>query len=823
MWSSRRNFIKKLMAGLTGVIIGCEKNPVSSSKAVIIKSVAFSTGTAEDVEPGGEQATITFSGSVSNVTTETVYVETLGGEKLTGHLVVKITAEQYKITLPLLTPGSKYRLVVDGVTAADGSLVDGDKNGSSGGKYKLDLTVLPPTSFVHIYNLNENSIENVVININVSNKLNKDTVTTTSVLLLEKTTQAQVPIQVNFDQSKKEIQLVIPQMEYGVDYIIRITESVKDIWGFSLDGDNDNIPGGVFEYEFRTAANPDTQPPQVTQVSPIAGSVGVDINNSVFAIFNEALKNENMSEKIFVTAANGSHVQGGVSYDVNVNTLRFIPENPFNHSEIYTVHLAGIEDLAGNDFNNGQEYTWSFTTEINPALHTPEAVSNLGVATGANPGEVELSWQIPADKATNGVTESGVDLLFDIYRSVLPIVNEGNLELADLAVNGYAPGLTTGSMIKYMITNPENAQTYYFAIKVRDKDGNVSQFTASSAVTSKGFGLKLQLVDALLYGRDDVAAASQVWAGIKIFQDERQIGMSDNNGIAQFEAAYQSGALNIGDVKSSVIETYLPYNLTGSAMTQELLTPLFEVDSFPVKEAIKVLNPLVTDISNPANFAYIMKWADSVTIYNVAEDLRVIPLYIHGMLEEKTEETRQLLLNLNQWLELATKGKYRLQTLDEATVLNREIITEEDETGFEDSFLNGNEPQNKGILWTHSNPEFNRPARSETNGAAYTPAGPHGVTRGLVITQNTLDPSRVFTEFWRAIMNMPGQLEGSDWDMTAINDEYDTSQFVTKAVYRGISNLLYVEEIFASVLALPVSSKIMPNVINFPAQGLSLR
>ncbi len=822
MWSSRRNFIKKIIAGLAGVLIGCEKNPVQPGKVVIVKSVSFSTGTAGDVEPGGEQATITFSGAVNNATAQTIYVETLSGEKLTNHTVEKISGEQYKVTLPLLTPGSKYRLVIEGVTAEDGSLVDGDKNGSVGGTYKLELTVLPPTSFVHIYNLNQNSIENVVININVSNRLNTDTVTTTNVRLLKKDTQSSVQMQVNYDQSKKEIQLVIPQLEYGVDYLIRIAESVKDIWGFSLDGDNDNAPGGEFEYEFRTAANPDTDPPQLVQLSPFAGSVGVDINTSVFAVFNEAIKNENLSEKIFITNGSGIRVQGGVSYDVNVNTLRFIPENVYNHSEIYTVHLAGIKDLAGNDFNNGQEYTWSFTTEINPALHTPDAVNNLGAVTGQNHGEVELSWQIPADKTKTGVAESGVDLLFDIYRSISPIVNEGDIELADLVVSGYAPALTTGSMVKYTVSNPENARIYYFAIKVRDLDGNVSQFTSSSAVTSKGYGIQLELVDAVLYGRDDVAAANQVWAGVKIFQDERQIGMSDNNGRAQFEAAYSSGAVNIGDAKGPVIETYLSYNLTGNSMTQELQAPLFDIDSFPVMETIKVLNPLIINITNPANFVYVIRWADAATQYNAAQGQHVIPLYIQGMLEEKIEETRQLLLNINQWVELATKGKYRVQTVDEATILNREILTEEHETGFEDSFMNGNEPQNKGILWTHSNPEFNRPPRTETNGVSYTSGGPHEVTRGLVITPNTLDPAQVFTEFWRGIMNMPGQLEGSEWDMTAMNIEYDTTQFVTKKDYRGISNLVYVEEIFAGVSSLPLGSKIMQKVINLPTQDLFL-
>ncbi|MBN2414050.1 Ig-like domain-containing protein [candidate division KSB1 bacterium] len=821
MLSSRRLFVKKILAGFGGLLFACDKNPVQPEKSVIIKSVTYNSGAADSIVPVGDYATITFSDAVTNMSTETLFIETLAGEKLSGHSVEIINNKQCKLSFPRLIPGNKYSLIVDGVKSADGSLVDGDNNGKAGGKYKAGLIVVPPTSFTNIYNLNELSVTNVLINIKTSNKLNKDTVNTNNVLVIKKETQKRVDIQVYYDSVKLEVQLIIPQLEYGTDYIIRVTEDVKDVWDFSLDGNNDNTPGGVFEYEFRTTANPDTKPPQLVQVNPTAGSIGVDVNVSVFAVFDEALKNDNLTDKIFVTDKNGAKVQGGISYDLNINTLKFIPENLYNFNELYTVHLVDLQDRAGNLFNDGQEYTWTFTTEINPSMHTPEAVKNLETATGSHPGEVDLSWEVPADKTKDGKNESGADLLFDVYRHTSPIVNEGDIKKADIVNENYTPGITTGNIVNYTIMNPENARTYYFAIRVKDKDGNASQFTSSQAVISKGYGMRLKLTDAVLSGKAGVSPENQVWAGIKIFQDNRQLAITDINGAAEFDATSQSGGLNISNDKGAVVETLLPYSMQNENMNNEFVVPLFDKSSFPLSEVIKVLNPLILDLTNPSNFSYVLKWSSVVTEYDASRDQYIIPLRILGLLADNTQETRQHLENIIQWVELASRGKYRLQTLDEATIIDKEIQSEEDEIGYESSFYDGSDAGNKGILWTHSNPEYNRPPHAETNANPHTSAGPHEVTRGVVVTRNDLEPKIVFTELWRAVMNMFGQLESNEWDLTILNDEYDTSQFMTKKGYRGLNDLVYIEEIFTGVQTLPVSTKITQTGINLRAQLLS--
>jgi len=819
--SSRRRFVKKLLAGLGGLALACDKNPVQPEKSVIIKSVTYNSGAADSIIPVGDHATITFSDNVTNISAETVFMETEAGETLSGHTVEIISNIQCKLKFPRLIPGNKYFLIIDGVKSADGNLVDGNNNGKAGGKYKAELLVVPPTSFTNIYNLNEFSVTNVLINIKTSNKLNKDTVNTNNVQVFEKEKQNSVPIQVFYDSVKLEVQLIIPKLKYGTDYIIRVNEDVKDIWDFSLDGNNDNTPGGVFEYEFRTTANPDTKPPQLLQVNPNDGSVGVDVNVSVFAVFDEALTDDNLTDKIFVTDKNGAKVQGGISYDININTLKFIPENLYNYNEMYTVHLVNLQDLAGNPFNDGQEYTWTFTTEVSPAVHTPNAVNNLNAVTGNAPGEVNLSWEVPADKSKGGNDESGVELLFDIYRFTAPIVNEGDINNAELFEENYTPGMTTGSNVNYTVMNPENARIYYFAIRVKDNDGNISQFTSGEAVTSKGYGMRLKFIDGILNGKQGVSAEKQVWAGVKIFQANRQLAMSDINGVAEFDATLQNGGLNISDTNGAVVETLLPYSLQNNNMSNEYIVPLFDKNSMPVSEIIKVLNPLTLDLSNPSNFSYVLKWSSSVTEYDATKDQNVIPLRILGLPADKNQETRQLLENINQWIELATRGKYRMQNLDEATIIDNEIQSEEDEIGYESSFYEGNGAGNTGMLWTQSKPEYNRPAHAETNGSPHTSAGPHEVTRGIVVTRNDLEPKKVFTELWRAVMNMHGQLENSEWDLTVLNDEYDTSRFMTRIGYRGLNDIVYIEEIFAGVHILPLSTKITQTAINLPARILS--
>ncbi len=818
MNSTRRHFIKNVVVGLGALALACETDPVSTKKVVIVQSVVTGSNSTTGVKPVGETATIKFSGSVSNVSTDTVYIEDTGGTVITGH-EVKIDSEtQCTVTFPTLTPASEYRLVVDGVTTVEGDLIDGDNDGRSGGKYKINITVVPATSVTHVYNLVDNVIENVYIHLQVSNALDVSTITLANVRLVEKANNSNVTISVVYDETKKEIQLYAASLAYGKEYQIKISENVKDEWGFSLDGDNDNLPGGEFVYEFITTANPDNDPPILTDLNPIDGSLGVDINTTIFAVFNEKLNSTGIAEKIFLTDSTGTRVQGGVSYDSGLSTLQFIPESVLDPSTIYTVHLTGLQDLAGNDFNDGQEYTWSFTTEVDAGSQIPDAVSELNAVTGTNPGEVILSWTVPADKTSDGKSAVGTELRFDIFRDLEPISNEGSITKAELIEADYQPGVATGGLVQLVVDNPESAQTYYYAIRVIDVDDNESQFTSSPAVQSKGYPMQLKLVDGVLYERNGASANLQVWDGVKILQNSRQIGMSDENGLAQFEAASDTGSITIGDENSAIVPVFLPYTLQSGEMNSAFVVPLYDKETILLEELIKVMNPNVQDPVGESSFAYLMKWANSVTQAGNGQE-RIVPLSILGMASENQQTTSDLIDNVNTWIALATRNKLRVQTLTEATQIDRTITVEEDETGYEYLFLNND--AETGLLWTQSKAAFNRPDSAETDGNPHTSAGPHEVSKGLVVTQDTLDSKRVFTQFWRALMNMFGQLDESQWDQTVLNDEYDTSEFMNKITYRGISNQYYLEEIVASVYELPVGAKVSKSIINLPLQLFS--
>ena len=817
MRSTRRHFIKKVVTGVGGLMLACESDPVQPDKTVIVQSIVFGSGDADSLLPVGETAVVTFNGAVGNVKADTIYLEKQDGTAVSGLTITVNSDTKCTLTFPTLTPGTKYRLVIDGVTTADGQAIDGDKDGRSGGQYKVNLTVIPPTSFTNIYNLNENSISNVYINIAASNPLKPETITTDSVKVIDKDTNGEIDLTLAYDSTKREIQLLINQLKYAHYYIIRVTEAVKDTWGFSLDGDNDNVPGGQFEYEFQTAANPDKEPPMVTEKSPIDGTLGVDISTTIFAVFNEALKSSGISDKMYLTDASATRIPGGVNYDVNANTLRFIPEAPLSNSTVYTVHLTGIEDQAGNKLNDGMDYTWSFTTEIEAGLQIPEAVASLTAQTGINPGETVLSWTVPADRTPTGAQASGAELTFDIFRDTEPIVNEGGVIKAELAESDYQPGLNTGSQVQLTMVNPQNARTYYYAIRVKDTDSNVSQITTSQAVVSRGYPMQLRLVDGVLYERNGIATDSQVWSGIKIFQEDRQIGMSDSSGQVQFEAASLTGSLNVGDDNSAVIPVLLPYSLPSGSMAAEFAVRLLDKSSFPISETVSVLNPAIINPDAPTSFAYLLKWSANVTQAGVGEE-RIVPLKILGLQAENETTTRDMLANVNTWISLASRNQLRVQTFDEATILTRTFDTEEAEITAEENTYN--ESAMAGLLWTQSQYERGVPFISSTDGNPGNPGGPHQVSKGKVITQGVADGKQVFTEFWRVLMNMPAQLDDQSWDMTVLNDVYDVSAFMDKWEYRGVANTLYLEEIVAAIKTLPVGSKIATSIINYPLQNL---
>lgn len=160
-------------------------------------------------------------------------------------------------------------------------------------------------------------------------------------------------------------------LAYGTTYTARITTGLSDVAGNHLASD--------FVWTFTTAPQPDTTPPTVTAVSPLAGATGVPIGADVSATFSEAVAPASVSATTFTLSAGVVPVLGTVSLTGQVAT--FTPLVPLLFSTTYTARLTtAVEDLAGNNLASDQ--VWSFTTGIAPDT-TPPTVSTVAPLDGA--------------------------------------------------------------------------------------------------------------------------------------------------------------------------------------------------------------------------------------------------------------------------------------------------------------------------------------------------------------------------------------------------------------------------------------------------------
>lgn len=110
------------------------------------------------------------------------------------------------------------------------------------------------------------------------------------------------------------------------------------------------------------SGNPDTQPPVVISLDPPNNSIGADVDESISAVFNEAIDATSVTTTGFTLqpASGGSAIAG--TRTVGGSTVRFVPTAALAPSTLYTATIAStVRDAAGNSL--GANTVWSFTTE----------------------------------------------------------------------------------------------------------------------------------------------------------------------------------------------------------------------------------------------------------------------------------------------------------------------------------------------------------------------------------------------------------------------------------------------------------------------------
>ena len=111
------------------------------------------------------------------------------------------------------------------------------------------------------------------------------------------------------------------------------------------------------------AVAPDVAPPVIATVLPADGTVDIEANTTVAAIFDEAIDPATVNETTVQLKDQDNNIIDAAIV-VTSNEIIVTPAEPLAPSTLYTVTLEGgapgIEDLSGNSL--AADFTWSFTT-----------------------------------------------------------------------------------------------------------------------------------------------------------------------------------------------------------------------------------------------------------------------------------------------------------------------------------------------------------------------------------------------------------------------------------------------------------------------------
>jgi hypothetical protein len=156
-------------------------------------------------------------------------------------------------------------------------------------------------------------------------------------------------------------------------------------------------------WTFTTGATADTTPPTVTAVSPAAAATRASAATTVAVTFSEQVDPTALAAGIQM-AAGASSVAGSVTYNPATQTATFTPVGLLASQTVYTVTVAGVDDLAGNLMTAA--FTSTFTTGT--PLFVDSFESGLAKWTLTQPFG-QPSWGLTTDQsvsASHSLTDS---------------------------------------------------------------------------------------------------------------------------------------------------------------------------------------------------------------------------------------------------------------------------------------------------------------------------------------------------------------------------------------------------------------------------------
>jgi YD repeat-containing protein len=259
--------------------------------------------------------------------------------------------------------------------------------GSSSFTTGMEMTDTTPPQVVEVSPLNGAADVpiNAVILIKFSEALDQTTINGSTIVV----SQGGVPLEGNLslEQDGRVVRYVVANfytLKLNAFYEVRVTTGVTDTAGNPLSAE--------FVSGFTTGDATDTVAPDVVSVVPANGATNVSPETSIEVTFNEAIDPLTVHSSTFrVTMGSywsSAAIPGQYTFSSDFMKVTFKPDYPFfagqdYYRDPYYIHLANIEDLAGNKLSPISSY---FQTGYAPGTN-PKSLP-YGATVVAKPNKV---------------------------------------------------------------------------------------------------------------------------------------------------------------------------------------------------------------------------------------------------------------------------------------------------------------------------------------------------------------------------------------------------------------------------------------------------
>ncbi|MCR4316561.1 MAG: Ig-like domain-containing protein [Planctomycetes bacterium] len=338
----------------------------------------------------------------------------------------------------------------------------------------LDLTTMTPGSGSAVP-------ANTVIELRFNQPVNVSSVTASSIYF--RANGNLVAVNHQFSEANQVVRITpVSPLVSGASYEVVISPSVTSVDGESYTGPTNH----TFTTTSSAGAGnaPDTAGPIVLSTNPGNNTVGVLLDVTISAVFNESVNPSTVTSNSMQLLQGGSSIPGTFNFSARNTIVTFKSNAQLLPSTSYTLNVGtGIKDLVGNSVQ--QSVSSSFTTATAQQLdQTPPTVLSVTPANGATNVPTNTTVLVSFSEPMNTTTVSATSFMV-LDPSNMPVVgtftwSNQNKDCTFTPAAGLSPSTTYSINMNSTIADLAGnglAQTPY-----------ISSFTTAATATGGGGG-----------------------------------------------------------------------------------------------------------------------------------------------------------------------------------------------------------------------------------------------------------------------------------------------------------------------------------------------